>query len=135
MRNAWLALAGVNGLIGVAAGAFGAHALKERLAPDLLAVFHTGAQYQMYHALALFGVALLARHDTRCRILAGASWSFLIGIILFSGSLYALALSGVRALGAITPFGGVAFLIGWFLLIVAGARRKSAPPINELHHS
>lgn len=123
----WLLLAGVNGLIGVAAGAFAAHALKTRLTPELLAIFQTGAQYQMYHALALLGVALLQRQTPPARVVAGAGWAFLIGILLFSGSLYALALSGMRSLGAITPFGGVAFLLGWFLLIVAGARR---PPTS-----
>lgn len=129
----WLVLAAINGLLGVAAGAFAAHALKERLSPEYLAIFQTGAQYQMYHALALLGIAALLRQDPRAKWVACAAWSFLVGIILFSGSLYALSISGVRALGAITPFGGVAFLIGWALLIVAGARHLPPSTIDELH--
>lgn len=118
----WIFLAAVNGFIAVAAGAFAAHGLKEHLSPDLLAIFQTGAQYQMYHALALFGVGIFGTHRPRCRLVNGAGWAFQIGVLLFSGSLYALALSGIRALGAITPFGGVAFLIGWLLLAIAGIR-------------
>ena len=96
----------------VAAGAFGAHGLRARLEPDLLAVFETGARYQMYHALALIGVGLAASRWPSPALL-GAGILFLVGTLLFSGSLYALALSGTRWLGAITPIGGVAWLIGW----------------------
>jgi len=110
--------------IGVAAGAFGAHALRARLAPDLLAVFETGARYQMYHAVGLLAVAWAA---TRWPgpLVQWAGWLFVAGTILFSGSLYTLALSGVRWLGAVTPFGGVAFLAGWACLVVAAARGDS----------
>lgn len=111
-------LGGTSALLGVAAGAFGAHALRARLAPDLLAVFETGVRYQMYHALALLAVAwAAARWQTPQAIWAG--WLFVAGTVLFSGSLYVLALSGVRSWGAVTPFGGVALLGGWVSFIWA----------------
>lgn len=106
------------GGVGVGLGAFGAHALKSRLSTDMLAVFETGVRYQMYHALALLAVGLLmTRTDGRAIVLAG--WSFTAGILLFSGSLYALTLTGITTLGAITPIGGLAFLVGWFALAIA----------------
>jgi uncharacterized membrane protein YgdD (TMEM256/DUF423 family) len=109
-------------LIAVAAGAFGAHGLRARLSPELLAVFETGARYQMYHALGLFIAAwAAARWPGPWPLRAG--WLFLLGTLLFSGSLYALALSGIRWLGAVTPPGGAAFLAGWACLILAAARR------------
>lgn len=103
-------------LLSVAAGAFGAHALKGRLAPEMLAVFETGARYQAYHGLALFAVAWLSTL-TPARGVAGAGWCFLAGTLLFSGSLYALALTGVRGLGAVTPVGGALFMAGWLCLL------------------
>ena len=118
-KTFWI-LGCVAAFVGVAAGAFGAHALRSRLAPDLLAVFETGARYQMYHALALLGVALLASRGAASGALSAAGWLVVAGIVLFSGSLYALALSGVRVLGAITPLGGVCFLAGWLALAWAG---------------
>ncbi len=115
MDRTFLLLAALAGFLGVAFGAFGAHALRARLSPEMLAVFQTGVQYQMFHALALLFVALgLARFDGWA--MRGAGWMFVAGIILFSGSLYLLALTGVRTLGAVTPIGGLAFLIGWGLL-------------------
>ena len=106
------------GFVGVGLGAFGAHGLRGRLSPDMLAVFETAVRYQMYHAIALVALAaLMARTDGRAVLVAG--WSFTAGILLFSGSLYALALTGVTTLGAITPIGGVAFLVGWAALAVA----------------
>lgn len=102
-------------LAAVAAGAFGAHALRARLAPDLLAVFETGARYHMYHALALLAVGWAAAQWPGTPVRA-AGWLFVAGIVVFSGSLYLLALSGVRWLGAITPLGGLAFLAGWAAL-------------------
>jgi uncharacterized membrane protein YgdD (TMEM256/DUF423 family) len=114
----WLLLAVVYGFLGVALGAFGAHALRERLAPDLLAVYRTGVEYQFWHVAALLAVGLLALHKPS-PLLNAAGLSFAIGILLFSGSLYALALSGLRVLGAVTPFGGLAFLVGWLLLGLA----------------
>jgi len=112
---------GIIGALGVIAGAFGAHALRGRLDPDMIAVFETGARYQMYHALALFAAAWLAGRGAT----AAAGWAgrlFIAGVVLFSGSLYALALTGVRGLGAITPLGGLAFIAGWIALAL-GARR------------
>jgi len=112
------ALAGLS----VAAGAFGAHGLRARLAPEMLEVFETAARYQMYHALGLLAVAwAVSRWPGTMTVAAG--WCFVAGIAIFSGSLYALALSGVRWLGAITPIGGVAFLAGWMLLALTVLRR------------
>lgn len=108
-------------LLAVGAGAFGAHALRARLPADLLAVFETGARYQMYHALALLAVSWAAARWPGTAVVA-AGWLFVAGILLFSGSLYLLSLTGVRWLGAITPLGGVAFLGGWLLLAWAGTR-------------
>jgi uncharacterized membrane protein YgdD (TMEM256/DUF423 family) len=121
MERTFLALGALSGAISVAAGAFGAHALKARLSPDLLAVFETGARYQMVHALAL-GLAGWAagRFGGGAATLAG--WLFAAGTVLFSGSLYALALSGVRWLGAVTPLGGLAFVAGWIALAWAALR-------------
>jgi uncharacterized membrane protein YgdD (TMEM256/DUF423 family) len=121
MDRLFLVAGALSGAISVAAGAFGAHALKARLAPDLLAVFQTGAQYQMFHALALLAAGWVASRSPGAPATA-AGWCFLAGSVLFSGSLYALALSGVRALGAITPLGGVAFIAGWLALAWAAAR-------------
>lgn len=117
----WLVLGAVNGFLAVAAGAFGAHGLRARLTPDLLAVFETGARYHMYHALGLVAVGLLGQARPSV-LLQGAGWAMLVGILLFSGSLYALALSGMRALGAVTPLGGLGFLAGWLLLALAAWR-------------
>lgn len=121
LDRTFLALGALSAAISVAAGAFGAHALKARLPPDLLAVFETGARYQMYHAV---GLALAAWSASRQGGAAAgwAGWLFLAGTLLFSGSLYALALSGIRALGAVTPFGGVAFIAGWIALALAALR-------------
>ena len=112
MDRTFATLGAVSAFIAVAAGAFGAHALRARLAPDLLAVFETGARYQMYHALALLAVAWACTRWPGS-ITNAAGWLFVAGTLLFSGSLYALALTGVRQLGAITPLGGLCFLAGW----------------------
>jgi uncharacterized membrane protein YgdD (TMEM256/DUF423 family) len=122
MERTFLALGAVSAAISVAAGAFGAHALKARLPPELLAVFETGARYEMYHALGLVAAGWAAARFGGAAP-AWAGWLFLAGTVLFSGSLYALALTGVRALGAITPFGGVAFIAGWIALAVSALRR------------
>jgi uncharacterized membrane protein YgdD (TMEM256/DUF423 family) len=108
-------------LLSVAAGAFGAHALRETLSPDMKAVYETAARYQAYHALALLLLAALADKLPE-RAVTASGWCFLGGIVLFSGSLYALGLSGVRKLGAITPLGGLLFLLGWLVLLL-GSRR------------
>ena len=115
-------IAGVLGFLAVALGAFGAHALKARLEPGQLVVFETGVRYQMYHALALLAVAMLA--DRRpCGALNAAGSLFLAGVLLFSGSLYLLSTQGWRWLGPVTPLGGVCFLAGWIALAIAAARR------------
>lgn len=116
-----IGLGALSGLLGVALGAFGAHALKGRLSPELANAFEVGVRYQMYHALGLVLVGILAA-TTPGTLIEAAGWAMLAGTILFSGSLYALALSGVTWLGAITPLGGLAFLTGWGLLAVAAFR-------------
>lgn len=124
MTKLFTMIAAASAAISVAAGAFGAHALRARLEPRLLEVFETGARYQMYHALALFAVAWVAS-----RLPAGGAgpatlsgWLFVAGTVLFSGSLYAMAFTGIRGLGAITPLGGVCFIAGWIALAVAASR-------------
>lgn len=117
MAKLWTVLAAVNGFLSVAAGAFGAHGLKNRLAAPMLAHWETAARYQMYHALALLGVAALAQ--AKGDVAQPAGWSFVVGIALFSGSLYVLALTGVTKLGMVTPLGGLAMLAGWALVIRA----------------
>ena len=120
MDRTFLLLGAIFGFLGVALGAFGAHGLRGRLSPEMLAVFETGVRYQMYHTLALLITGLvMARIDGWLVHLAG--WCFVAGILIFSGSLYALALTGVTVLGAITPIGGLAFLAGWACLAVAAA--------------
>ena len=99
-------------------GAFGAHGLRTRLSPEMMAVFETGVRYQMYHGLAIVAVGLMVPHLGGW-LIRTAGWAFTIGIVLFSGTLYALALSGVTVLGAITPLGGLAFLVGWACLVIA----------------
>lgn len=122
MRNVWLTLGAVCGLLAVATGAFGAHALKEHLPADRLETYHLAARYQLWHALALLVVGLLAdRYPRRALTIAGGA--LLIGVVVFSGSLYTLALTGVRAWGAVTPIGGVSLMIGWAALAWAGATR------------
>jgi uncharacterized membrane protein YgdD (TMEM256/DUF423 family) len=115
MERLFFALGALSGFIAVGLGAFAAHALKERLDPATLSTFETGARYQMYHALALLATGWAC---TRWPgpFATASGWLFIAGTILFSGSLYALSLTGVRSLGAITPFGGLAFLAGWLCL-------------------
>lgn len=114
----WIRLGAVSAAVAVGLGAFGAHALKDRLTPERLDVFEVGVRYQMYHALALLACGLLALHGRRVDI---AGWSFAVGTLVFSGSLYALVLAERRWLGAITPIGGLAFLVGWLALAVAAS--------------
>jgi len=117
----WIAVGAVAGGLGVALGAFGAHGLKSRVGADLLVVFETGVRYQMYHALALL---LVGWASTRWSgVWAGAAgWLFLAGIVVFCGSLYVMTLTGARWLGAITPLGGLAFILGWISLAVGAVR-------------
>lgn len=105
--------------VGVAAGAFAAHALKERLSPEMLTVFETGVRYHLIHALGLFGVGLAGLHLQSQRWLLASGWTMLAGLVVFSGTLYALAAGGPRWLGAITPVGGTALIAAWALLAVA----------------
>jgi uncharacterized membrane protein YgdD (TMEM256/DUF423 family) len=116
-------LGALAGFAGVAFGAFGAHALRASLTPERLAVFETGTRYQLVHALALLGVALALEHRAG-RALSAAGWLFAAGIVVFAGSLYALALTGVRTWGAVTPLGGLCFLAGWAALGIAFLRRR-----------
>jgi uncharacterized membrane protein YgdD (TMEM256/DUF423 family) len=115
MDRAFFTIGAVLGALGVAAGAFGAHALKVRLSPEMLAVFETGVRYQLIHALALLALAWAGTRWSS-PVINMAGWLFLVGIFLFSGSLYALCLTGIRGFGAVTPFGGVAFIVGWLAL-------------------
>ncbi len=114
----------LNALLGVALGAFGAHGLKNRVAPELLTVWQTAVQYHLVHALGLLLIGILAHLLPDSALVRQAGWALLLGVVLFSGSLYLMVLSGVRMLGAITPLGGLAFLAGWGLLALAawGAR-------------
>jgi uncharacterized membrane protein YgdD (TMEM256/DUF423 family) len=122
MERTFAGLGAVFGFLAVALGAFGAHALKARLTPEDLEIFETGVRYQMYHALALFAVAWAAtRWPEGNTSLAG--WAFVVGILIFSGSLYLLVGTGARWLGAITPLGGVALLVGWATLALSILRR------------
>ncbi|KJK08868.1 MULTISPECIES: DUF423 domain-containing protein [Pseudomonas] len=121
MLRSFLLLAAFFGFTGVALGAFAAHGLKGRLSSEYLAIFHTGVTYQLVHALALLGVAVLAT-QLPGRLIGWAGGLFAVGIVLFSGSLYLLTLSGVGKLGMITPIGGLAFLGGWLCLGLAAWR-------------
>jgi uncharacterized membrane protein YgdD (TMEM256/DUF423 family) len=114
----WLVAGAISGFLSVALGAFAAHGLQSRVGPAEIAVFETGARYQMYHALALLAVAWVAAQGAGISATV-AGWAFVIGTILFSGTLYYLGLTGSRALVMVTPVGGVAFLVGWAALAVA----------------
>ena len=126
MIRAYIVLAALFGFTGVALGAFASHALKSQLSAAYLAVFQTGVQYQMLHALALLGVALLSLHRPG-RLLTVAGALFVVGILLFSGSLYLMAATDARWLGAITPLGGALLIAGWVAL-AAAVLRGAAPP-------
>ncbi len=121
--STWLCIAAINGALAVALGAFAAHGLAGRLDAHALTLFETGARYHMYHALAL-GLAAFAMRGGAARVALWSAGSFLIGIFLFSGSLYLLALTGARGFAFVTPLGGVAFLAGWVTLAIAAARTK-----------
>lgn len=118
----FLILGGCGMLLAVMMGAFGAHALKKTLAPDLMAIYETAVNYHFYHALGLLAVGLLMSHVPPTALLRGSGILMIVGLLLFSGSLYALALSGIRWLGAITPLGGTSFLLAWLLWVIAVVR-------------
>lgn len=117
-----LVLGSVNGALAVILGAFGAHALRSRIDPAMMEVYHTGSQYHFYHALALLALAALALRLPDLPALRWSGWLMTIGIVLFSGSLYLLAVTGIRWLGAVTPLGGLAFIAAWATLAVAALR-------------
>ena len=127
MKSVFLFLGAISALVGVAMGAFGAHGLKAILSPELLAVYQTGVTYQMWHALGLIGIALLRQQVPESRLLSWAGWLMFIGILLFSGSLYSLALLDLKWLGMITPLGGVGFITAWLLIAIFAAKKP--------HHS
>jgi uncharacterized membrane protein YgdD (TMEM256/DUF423 family) len=116
MARFWLISAGIFGFLSVALGAFGAHSLKNTLDDYGRSIYEKAVLYQMFHTMALFVVGLIELFNKEIS-LSAAGWGFLVGIVLFSGSLYLLAVTGIKWLGAITPFGGVAFLLGWFWLV------------------
>jgi uncharacterized membrane protein YgdD (TMEM256/DUF423 family) len=123
MLKLFIVLGSINAFLAVALGAFGAHALKSRLtASNMLDVYQTGVHYHLIHALALLAVALLSDKLGGSSLVSASGWALFVGIILFSGSLYVLSLTGIKPLGAITPFGGVAFLAGWVMLALAALR-------------
>jgi len=117
----FLSIGAISGALAVMLGAFGAHGLKAKLSEKMLANYMTGVEYHFYHTFAILAVGLLAMHF-QSRALAGSGWAFVIGIVLFSGSLYVMALTGITKLGAITPIGGLAFIIGWVLLAISALK-------------
>ena len=121
MKLNWFAVGAIAGAIGVALGAFGAHALKSRVTEDLLNVFEIGVRYQMYHAIALLAVGWSATRWPGAWVTA-SGWLFAVGILVFSGSLYVMTFTGARWLGAITPIGGLCLILGWTALAVAALR-------------
>lgn len=125
MAKLFLFLGGVNAALVVLLGAFGAHALKTRLSPDMMAIYHTAIQYHLFHALGLIAIGLLAVSLSGSGYLKWAGWTMLAGIVLFSGSLYVLSVSGMRWLGAITPLGGIAFIAAWVLFCIAVLKAAS----------
>ncbi len=122
MAKPFLVIAGVSGLLAVMLGAFGAHGLKDKIDASLLSAFHTGVQYHFYHTLALLLVALWLVKFPQASALLWAGVAFIVGMLLFSGSLYALALGGPRWLGPVTPLGGISFMIGWLCVVISAWR-------------
>lgn len=124
MASRWILIGAISGFLGVALGAFGAHGLADKLDARALEIYETAVRYQMYHALALLGLGIWAsampQIDARTAV---AGWAFTAGIVVFSGSLYALALSGIKILGAITPLGGLGFLVGWIAFAILAWRK------------
>lgn len=125
MARIFILIAAISGFLSVSIGAFAAHGLKKTLTPELIDVVKTGVQYQMYHALALLIVALLLMQKPAASGLKASGWAFILGSLMFSGSLYALAMGAPRWLGPVTPLGGLCFLVGWVLLAITGWRMKS----------
>jgi uncharacterized membrane protein YgdD (TMEM256/DUF423 family) len=124
VSNGWIRTVGLLGAVGVALGAFGAHGLKDRIAPNLLEVYRTGVLYHLLHTVALLGVVVAG---PRLKLGVVTRWAFLLGVFVFSGTLYTLALTGLLWLGAITPVGGLAFIVGWSALFVGGVTSNFVP--------
>ena len=125
MPKTFLLLGAINMFFCIALGAFGAHGLKNILSSDMLAIFHTGVQYHLYHALGLFLVGLLLLNYAKSRLIALSGWLMLLGIVLFSVSLYLLSFTEIHAFGIVTPFGGTSFLIAWAVLAIAIWKEKT----------
>jgi len=125
MKSVFLFLGAISAFIGVGMGAFGAHGLKTVLSPHMLEVYKTGVAYQLWHALGLCGIAMVRQQSPASGLLKWSGWLMFAGIMLFSGSLYLLALLGLTWLGVITPFGGMALLIAWLLLAIFAATKAS----------
>lgn len=121
LSHDWIRVAGLVGAVGVALGAFGAHGLKDRISPNLLEVYRIGVLYHLIHAVALLGVAVAG---PRLKLGKITRWAFVFGVFVFSGTLYALALTGMGWLGAITPVGGLSFIVGWAALFVGGVNQN-----------
>ena len=125
MPSVFLFLGTTFAFLGVVFGAFGAHALKTMITPELLAVYQTGVTYQMWHAFGLIAIALIQQYDSQSLLLKWAGALMFLGIVLFSGSLYLLAILDLPALGKITPIGGVSFLIAWSLLVIFSGKKQT----------
>ncbi|MBX9997215.1 MULTISPECIES: DUF423 domain-containing protein [Priestia] len=118
----FLIIGAINAMLAVALGAFGAHGLEGKISEKYLEVWKTGVQYQMFHAMGLFVIAVLLSKFPQSSLLTASGWIMFAGIVLFSGSLYVLSTSGIKVLGAITPLGGVAFIVAWILIVVAAVK-------------
>lgn len=118
-KTLWLRIAAICGGLAIVLGAFGAHGLKESISEEMLIIFETGVKYHFYHALAMLGLIAFAKQASIPKSMTGVCICWLFGILIFSGSLYILAISGIRWLGAITPIGGVLMIIGWFWLAIS----------------
>jgi uncharacterized membrane protein YgdD (TMEM256/DUF423 family) len=122
-----LTIAAISGLLAVVLGAFGAHALKKMISPEMLEVYKTGVQYQFYHTFALLAVGILMHFNTS-KALKWSGYLFVVGILLFSGSLYVMTITGIKALGIITPFGGTVWIVAWFLLMMHCCKLSYSKP-------
>ncbi|AUO11894.1 DUF423 domain-containing protein [Priestia megaterium] len=118
----FLIIGAINAMLAVALGAFGAHGLEGKISEKYLEVWKTGVQYQMFHAMGLFVIAFLLSKFPQSSLLTASGWIMFAGIVLFSGSLYVLSTSGIKVLGAITPLGGVAFIVAWILIVIAAVK-------------
>ena len=124
MKSVFLLLAALSAMTGVGLGAFGAHGLKNILSPELLTVYQTGVTYQMWHALGLMGIALVHQQAAESKLIYWSGWLMFIGIIVFSGSLYLLAILDLKWIGIITPIGGVSFIMAWVLIAIFTTKKQ-----------